>query len=107
MTAGRRSTRARLAALLVTLGLVVAAVVALVSGSGAEAHCGIDPHGRCAELVQTLSMRMGLVVGAAAVLMLLVVAGLLRMVAHDEARREGFVGAPAGRGERSERDAWG
>jgi hypothetical protein len=37
---------------------------------------------------------MGLLVGGTAVLMLLMVAGLLRMVSQDEARREQTASAP-------------
>jgi len=90
----RRPSRARVVALLVTLGLVVAAVVAAVSGSDAAARCGADPYGHCVALVETLSRRMGLLVGGTAVLMLLMVAGLLRMVSQDEARREQTASAP-------------
>ena len=90
----RRPSRARVVALLVALGLVVATVVAAVSGSDAAARCGADTSGQCVELVRTLSARMGLLVGGTAVLMMLVVAGLLRMVSQDEARRERTASAP-------------
>lgn len=60
-------------------------MVAAASSSAGSGACGADLVGECAALAHTLSVRMGLVAGAAAVLMLLVVAGLLRMVAFQEA----------------------
>jgi hypothetical protein len=47
----------------------------------------------CLALTRTYSLRVGLVAGAVAVLMLLMVAGLLRMVAENEARSGEAAGA--------------
>ena len=69
------------------IGLLVATLVTALSASAGIGACGIDVEGECAALAQTLSVRMGLVAGATAVLMLLVVAGLLHLVAIDETRR--------------------
>lgn len=49
--------------------------------------CRFDTVGVCHALVRTLSVRVGLVAGGMAVLMMLIVAGLLKMTAEDEARR--------------------
>ncbi len=78
---------ARLVALVVTLGAVVGLVVAAASVSAGNAGCGAAPGEECLALARMLAIRTGLVAGIATVVMLLVVAGLLKMVAHDEARR--------------------
>lgn len=67
----------------VATGLVVAALAVAVGTS----TCGQDLGGECLALARTFAVRVGLVTGAVAVIMLLTVAGLARMAAHDEARR--------------------
>lgn len=80
-------SRVRLAAIVLVVGLLTGIVVAgLAAGTGALA-CRSDPAGECHALTQTLAVRVGLVTGAATIMMLLVVAGLLRMVVQDEERR--------------------
>jgi hypothetical protein len=69
------------------LGVVVALVVAASATAAAIGGCRSDLDGQCRALMRSLSLRMGLVAGVAAVVMLLVVVGLLRMVAQDEDRR--------------------
>lgn len=49
--------------------------------------CGAAARDECLELARMFAVRTGLVAGVATVVMLLLVAGLLKMVAHDEARR--------------------
>lgn len=70
------------------VGLVVGLVVAAAATASGIVGCSQDPSGECHALARTLSVRVGLVAGLAAIMMLLVVVGLLRMVAHDERHRE-------------------
>lgn len=81
-----RGSGSRLGAAVLAIGLFVGAVVTASAGSNAGL-CATDPESVCDGLVRTLSLRMGLVAGVATVLVLLTMAGLLRMVALDEKRR--------------------
>lgn len=83
----RPGSRGRLAALVLAAGLLAGTVVAVAAAGPGALACRTDPAGECQALTQTLAIRVGLVAGAATVLMLLVVAGLLRMVVQDEERR--------------------
>ena len=84
----RRSEVWRLAAILVAGGLLVGAMVAAVSVGTAAPFCPSGPTGGdCQALVVTLARRAGIVAGAAAVLMGLLVAGLIRMLSQDDQRR--------------------
>jgi hypothetical protein len=78
----------RLAAILVAGGLLVGALVAAVSVGTAAPFCPSGPSGGdCQALVVTLARRAGIVAGAAAVLMGLLVAGLIKMLSQDDQRR--------------------
>jgi hypothetical protein len=84
----RRTEVWRLAAILVAGGLLVGAMVAAVSVGTAAPFCPSGPTGGdCQALVVTLARRAGIVAGAAAVLMGLLVAGLIRMLSQDDQRR--------------------
>jgi len=73
---------------MVTSALLVGTLVAAVSVGTAAPFCsggaGAEP---CRELVVTLARRAGLVAGAATVVMVLLAAGLLRMLAQDDSHR--------------------
>ena len=73
--------------LLIALGSVATGIAATASTWANVGTCGHDPSGECSTLVRMLSFRVGLVAGVATVLMLLIVAGLHRMVVFDERRR--------------------
>ena len=89
----RRPSRARSAGFVAALGLLVGVVVAAAAAGAGVVGCRAgDPE--CLALTRTLSLRVGLVAGAASMVMLLVVAGLLRMVSHDEERRARTAGSP-------------
>lgn len=78
----------KLALLLVAGGLVVGAVVAAVSVATSAPLCDTGLQGEaCRGLVVTLARRAGLVAGGATVLMVLLVAGLIRMLAQDDRDR--------------------
>lgn len=83
----RHLARARLVGLLVALGALVGLLVAAASLAAGNEGCGVAAREECLALARMLAIRTGLVAGIATVVMLLVVAGLLKMVAHDEARR--------------------
>lgn len=83
----RRTSASRMVGLLFALGSVATAFAATASTWANVGTCGRDPSGECSSLVRTLSLRVGLVVGIATVLMLLLVAGLHRMIIFDERRR--------------------
>jgi hypothetical protein len=84
----RRHELLRLAAILVAAGLLVGALVAAVSVGTAAPFCPPGPSGEeCQALVVTLARRAGLVAGAAAVLMGLLAAGLIRMLSQDDRQR--------------------
>lgn len=83
----RHLARARLVGLLAALGALVGLLVAAASLAAGNEGCGVAAREECLALARMLAIRTGLVAGIATVVMLLVVAGLLKMVAHDEARR--------------------
>lgn len=82
-----QASRARLIAAAGVLGLLVGAVVTVVAVGTGAVMCTSDLEGECVALARTLALRAGFVAGIATVVMLLLVAGLLRMVLMDEARR--------------------
>jgi hypothetical protein len=72
----------------VAAGLLVGALVAAVSVATAVPFCGSGLEGdECRALVVTLARRAGLVAGAATILMVLVAAGLARMLTQDDRDR--------------------
>jgi hypothetical protein len=78
----------KLTALLAASGLLVGALVAAVSVGTSAPFCGEGLSGdECRALVVTLARRAGMVAGAAAVLMVLVAAGLLKMLSQDDRQR--------------------
>jgi hypothetical protein len=79
-------TKTRIAVLLAIAGLVVALLVSRVAGSGAAARCDVAASA-CLDLARTLSLRAGLFAGGMTVVMLLLVAGLGRMMVLDEQQR--------------------
>jgi hypothetical protein len=82
------SNRLKLAAILIASGLLVGALVAAVSVGTAAPFCPAGPSGEeCQLLVVTLARRAGIVAGAAAVLMGLLAAGLIRMLSQDDRQR--------------------
>jgi hypothetical protein len=84
----RRLGWVKLALILVAGGLLVGALVAAVSVATAAPFCGSGFQGdECRALVVTLARRAGLVAGAATVLMVLVAAGLARMLTQDDRDR--------------------
>jgi hypothetical protein len=83
-----KASRITLILVLAASGLLVGTLVAAVSVGTAAPFCpsGLDGEG-CRGLVVTLAQRAGLVAGGATVLMVLLVAGLLRMLAQDDRDR--------------------
>jgi hypothetical protein len=78
----------KMAALLVASGLLVGALVAAVSVATAAPFCPSGFSGEdCRALVVVLAKRAGLVAGVAAVLMVLIAAGLMRMLSQDDRQR--------------------
>ncbi len=78
----------RLTAILLASGLLVGALVAAVSVGTAAPFCPAGfPGEECRALVVTLARRAGLVAGAAAVLMVLVAAGLVRTLSQGDRQR--------------------
>ena len=78
----------KLAAILVASGLLVGALVAAVSVGTAAPFCPSGSPGvECQALVATLARRAGIVAGAATVLMVLIAAGLIRMLTQDDHQR--------------------
>ncbi len=78
----------KLGAILVASGLLVGALVAAVSVATAVPFCPSGPSGEdCHALVVTLARRAGLVAGAATVLMVLIAAGLIKMLSQDDRQR--------------------
>ncbi len=80
-----RGSGGRLAAVVTAAGLLVALVVTAASRGAGAPLCSTD--GACHALTRTLAFRAGLAAGVATVVMLLLAAGLLRMMVLDEARR--------------------
>ena len=65
--------------------MVVGLVVGVAASLTGASICGAGEEGlQCYELSRTLSIRVGVVSGLMAVLMVLVVAGLLRMLSQDD-----------------------
>jgi hypothetical protein len=78
----------KLALLLVAAGLLVGTLVAAVSVATAAPFCGSGIEAEeCRGLVVTLARRAGLVAGAAAVLMVLLAAGLIRTLSQRDRDR--------------------
>ena len=77
----------KLAALLVTAGLLIGALVAAVSVGTAAPLCPGNGGEDCRDLVVTLARRSGLVAGVATVFMAFLAAGLMRMLAQDDRDR--------------------
>jgi hypothetical protein len=81
-------SRLKLALLLAASGLVVGALVAAVSVATAAPFCSSGLAGAdCRELVATLAQRAGVVAGGATVIMVLLAAGLVRMLNQDDRDR--------------------
>jgi hypothetical protein len=82
------ASRIKLALVLVASGLLVGALVAAVSVATAAPFCTTGTAGaECRDLVATLARRAGLVAGSAAVVMVLLAAGLARMLTQDDRDR--------------------
>lgn len=91
-------------------GLVVGSVVGTVASVAGTSICGAgEAGGRCYELTRTLALRVGVVAGLMAMLMVLLVAGLLRMISQqdrdraDRAMETYLASRPVRRGGRSDR----
>jgi hypothetical protein len=83
-----RGSRYKLVLVLIASGLLVGALVAAVSVATAAPFCSTGVAGAdCRDLVATLAQRAGIVAGGAAVLMVLLAAGLLKMLDQDDANR--------------------
>lgn len=88
MTDRDRGSRWKLALVLAASGLLVGALVAAVSVATAAPFCSTGVAGAdCRDLVATLAQRAGLVAGGATVLMVLLAAGLARMLNQDDRDR--------------------
>lgn len=99
----KAAARLKLALVLLASGLLVGSLVAAVSVATAAPFCTIGVAGAdCRDLVATLARRAGLVAGGAAVLMVLLAAGLVRMLNQDD-RDRAERAMEAYRAERSER----
>ena len=80
--------RLKLGLVLLASGLLVGALVAAVSVATAAPFCSSGIAGAdCRDLVVTLARRAGLVAGGAAVIMVLVAAGLARMLKQEDHER--------------------
>lgn len=85
MTSRSTGSRWKLALVLAASGMLVAAVVAAVSVATAAPFCSAGIGGAdCRELVATLARRAGLMAGGATVIMVLLAAGLLKMLDQDD-----------------------
>ena len=81
-------SRLKLALVLTASGLLVGALVAAVSVATAAPFCSSGIAGtECRALVGTLAQRAGLVAGGATVLMVLLAAGLVKMLSQDDQDR--------------------
>jgi hypothetical protein len=88
MTESKTGSRLKLGLVLVAGGLLVGTLVAAVSVASAAPFCTSGSAGTdCRELVVTLARRAGLVAGGAAVIMVLLAAGLARMLKQDDHAR--------------------
>lgn len=83
-----RGSKLKLALVLTASGLLVGALVAAVSVATAAPFCSVGDSGvECRDLVATLARRAGLVAGGATVLMILLAAGLVKMLNQDDRDR--------------------
>jgi hypothetical protein len=81
-------SRLKLALVLIASGLLVGALVAAVSVATAAPFCTGGVAGAdCRDLVATLARRAGLVAGGAAVIMVLLAAGLVKMLNQEDRDR--------------------
>ncbi|MGH2711916.1 MAG: hypothetical protein ACRDH9_12020 [Actinomycetota bacterium] len=81
-------SRIKLTLVLIASGLLVGALVAAVSVATAAPFCSSGTAGAdCRGLVATLAQRAGLVAGGATVIMVLLAAGLVKMLAQDDRQR--------------------
>ena len=81
-------SRVKLSLVLIASGLLVGALVAAVSVTTAAPFCSSGVAGAdCRDLVATLARRAGLVAGGATVLMVLLAAGLVKMLSQDDRDR--------------------
>jgi hypothetical protein len=81
-------SKSKFAGILLGAGVVVGgAVAALASLTGTTQCVGIDAEQDCYDLVRTLSLRAGLIAGLMTVVMILLVAGLLRMLSQEDRQR--------------------
>ena len=88
MTESKTGSTIKLGLVLVAAGLLVGTLVAAVSVATAAPFCTSGSAGTdCRDLVVTLARRAGLVAGGAAVIMVLLAAGLVRMLKQDDHER--------------------
>jgi hypothetical protein len=81
-------SRTRFAAILLAAGVIVGGAVASMASLTGTTLCGTGDAGReCYELVRTLALRAGLIAGIMTVVMVLLVAGLLRMLSQEDRQR--------------------
>jgi hypothetical protein len=81
-------SKVKLTLVLIASGLLVGALVAAVSVATAAPFCSSGIAGAdCRDLVATLAQRAGLVAGGATVLMVLLAAGLVKMLSQDDRDR--------------------
>ena len=79
---------AKLGAFLLGSGLIVGLVVAAVASAAGTSVCGAGEAGaQCYELTRKLAIRVGVVSGLMAMLMVLIVAGLLRTLTQQDKDR--------------------
>lgn len=84
----KAASRIKLALVLIASGLLVGALVAAVSVTTAAPFCSSGSAGAdCRDLVATLAQRAGIVAGGATVIMVLLAAGLMRMLTQDDHQR--------------------
>ena len=78
----------KLSLLLIASGLLVGALVSAVSVATAAPFCSSGVSGAdCRDLVATLARRAGLVAGGATVIMVLLAAGLVKMLNQEDRDR--------------------
>jgi hypothetical protein len=81
-------SRTRFAAMLLGAGVIVGGAVASLASLTGTTLCGTGDAGReCYDLVRTLAVRAGLIAGLMTVVMILLVAGLLRMLSQEDHQR--------------------
>ncbi|MGH2691003.1 MAG: hypothetical protein ACRDHM_00680 [Actinomycetota bacterium] len=78
----------KLSLLLVASGLLVGALVSAVSVATAAPFCSAGVAGAdCRDLVATLARRAGLVAGGATIIMVMLAAGLVKMLNQEDRNR--------------------